>query len=230
MARKKLTDDAISAQILTGEANRLADSAVKSLAAAEEVGVATKFLVPFPLDETERTMLAGLTALRDQLRKQLAGRSNKFTVAEVISIVMAVAESFLAADPERRRVMLEAARRLLCCVHSDLLMPAWQAEARKRTPTGLLYQLKVTLADTKPAIWRRIQVQDCTLDRLHEHIQATMGWTNSHRHHFEVDGQLYGDPQLIEENFHEMNYRPRSEPAPGRPFGRIARPFGSEHP
>ena len=34
-----------------------------------------------------------------------------------------------------------------------------------------------------------------------------MGWTNSHLHHFEVDGHLYGDPQLMEENFHEMNYR-----------------------
>ena len=122
-------------------------------------------------------------------------------------MVMAVSESFVAAEPERQRSMLEAARMLLYCIHSDLLTPAWRAEASKRKPTGLLYQLKITLRGAKPAIWRRIQVRDCTLDRLHEHIQTTMGWTNSHLHHFEVDGQLYGDPQLMEENLHEMNYR-----------------------
>ena len=43
---------------------------------------------------------------------------------------------------------------------------------------GRLYQFKITLLDIHPAIWRRIQVKDCTLDRLHEHIQTAMGWTN----------------------------------------------------
>jgi VIT1/CCC1 family predicted Fe2+/Mn2+ transporter len=38
-----------------------------------------------------------------------------------------------------------------------------------------VYQLKITLADAQPPIWRRIQVQDCTLDKLHEHIQTVMG-------------------------------------------------------
>jgi hypothetical protein len=110
-------------------------------------------------------------------------------------------------EPERQRSMLGAADKILYCIHSDLLMPAWRAEAEKKKPTRLLYQLKVTLLGAKPSIWRRIQVKDCTLDRLHEHIQTTMGWTNSHLHHFEVNGQLYGDPRLMEENLHEMNYK-----------------------
>lgn len=207
MARKKLTDDAIRSRILAGEAARLANSAVKSLAAVQELGIENKPLLPFPLSVTERKLLAGLSALPDQLRKRLAGRARKFAVAEVLKMVMAVAESFLASEPEHQRSMLEAARRLLYCIHSDLLMPAWRTEASKRKPTGLLYQLRITLLDAKPAIWRRIQVRDCTLDRLHEHIQTSMGWTNSHLHHFEVDGQLYGDPQLMDENLHEMNYR-----------------------
>jgi hypothetical protein len=49
-------------------------------------------------------------------------------------------------------------------------------------------------------------VQDCTLDKLHEHIQTAMGWTNSHLHHFKLGEQLYGDPMLIEENMEEMGY------------------------
>jgi hypothetical protein len=69
-----------------------------------------------------------------------------------------------------------------------------------------VYQFKITLLDTQPPVWRRIQVQDCTLDKLHEHIQTTMGWTNSHLHHFRIGEQLYGDPMLMAENFEDMEY------------------------
>jgi hypothetical protein len=69
-----------------------------------------------------------------------------------------------------------------------------------------LYQFKVTLLDTHPPIWRRIQVKNCTLDKLHEHIQTAMGWTNSHLHHFKFEEQLYGDPDLSADNFEKMEY------------------------
>jgi hypothetical protein len=69
-----------------------------------------------------------------------------------------------------------------------------------------IYQFRITLLDTQPAIWRRIQVKDCTLDKLHEHIQTAMGWTNSHLHHFKIGEQLYGDPMLLDENFADMSY------------------------
>jgi hypothetical protein len=69
-----------------------------------------------------------------------------------------------------------------------------------------LYQFRITLLGIQPAIWRRIQVKDGTLDKLHEHIQTAMGWTNSHLHHFKIGEQLYGDPDLVEENFEEMQY------------------------
>jgi hypothetical protein len=69
-----------------------------------------------------------------------------------------------------------------------------------------LYQFQITLHDTQPPIWRRIQVKDCTLDKLHDHLQTAMGWTNSHLHHFKIGEQQYGDPMLLEESFAEMNY------------------------
>jgi Plasmid pRiA4b ORF-3-like protein len=47
----------------------------------------------------------------------------------------------------------------------------------KSTP---IYQLKITLADIKPPIWRRVQVKDGSLSKLHAVIQVVMGWTNSH--------------------------------------------------
>ena len=52
-----------------------------------------------------------------------------------------------------------------------------------------------------------LPVKDGTLDRLHEHIQTAMGWTNSHLHHFRIGQQLYGDPMLMEENFEDMEYK-----------------------
>jgi hypothetical protein len=69
-----------------------------------------------------------------------------------------------------------------------------------------LYQFNITLLDIQPPIWRRIQVKDCTLDRLHEHIQTAMGWTNSHLHDFKIAGKDYGDPLLLDENFEEFDY------------------------
>ena len=56
----------------------------------------------------------------------------------------------------------------------------------------VVYQFKITLADTHPAIWRRIQTADCELHTLHEHIQAVMGWSNSHMHHFVIGKRIYG--------------------------------------
>lgn len=58
-----------------------------------------------------------------------------------------------------------------------------------------LYQLKITLKWSKPAIWRRVVVRgDMTLDRLHGVIQTVMGWTNSHMHQFIVGRTYYGKP------------------------------------
>lgn len=67
-----------------------------------------------------------------------------------------------------------------------------------------LYQFKVTLIESNPPIWRRIQVKNGTLDRLHEHMQTAMGWTNSHLHQFEIDGERYGDPDLIDDGFEDF--------------------------
>jgi len=58
-----------------------------------------------------------------------------------------------------------------------------------------LYHLKVVLNETKPPIWRRLQVPgSANLGWLHAVIQVAMGWTNSHLHQFKVGGAFYSDP------------------------------------
>jgi hypothetical protein len=81
------------------------------------------------------------------------------------------------------------------------------AKIRKSKPAGVAYQFKITLQESRPPIWRRIQVRECTLDKLHEYIQTAMGWANSHLHQFRVGDQLYADPDLMRENFAEMEYK-----------------------
>lgn len=66
-----------------------------------------------------------------------------------------------------------------------------------------LYQFKITLLESDPPIWRRIQIKNCTLDKLHGHIQTSMGWTNSHLHQFEIDDVIYGDPELLSEGWND---------------------------
>lgn len=47
--------------------------------------------------------------------------------------------------------------------------------------------LKITLADSRPAIWRRVEVHSgLTLHELHYVIQCVFNWTNSHLYHFLV--------------------------------------------
>jgi hypothetical protein len=58
-----------------------------------------------------------------------------------------------------------------------------------------LYQLKVTLRDIHPPIWRRIQVwEDTTLAQLHTILQIVMGWEDYHLHEFLIGRRLYSVP------------------------------------
>lgn len=83
--------------------------------------------------------------------------------------------------------------------HHENLVRHNKKQARAHKPTKTIYQFKITLLDTNPRIWRRIQVADCMLNTLHDHIQAVMGWTNSHLHHFIIGRQRYGVPEHLDD-------------------------------
>jgi hypothetical protein len=53
--------------------------------------------------------------------------------------------------------------------------------------------LKITLNDVDPPVLRRIEIPfDIRLDRLHEVLQAAMGWTNSHLYEICAGGVGWG--------------------------------------
>ena len=58
--------------------------------------------------------------------------------------------------------------------------------------TRNIYQIQISLKEFKPKIWRRILVQsDLLLSDFHKIIQTSMGWTNSHLHHFIKNRTFY---------------------------------------
>jgi hypothetical protein len=73
--------------------------------------------------------------------------------------------------------------------------PTPERAPRSRAPRRTVYQLEITLLDTKPPIWRRILADGrATLDEVHEVIQAAFGWWNYHLHEFEIGRARYGVP------------------------------------
>lgn len=67
-----------------------------------------------------------------------------------------------------------------------------------------VYQIKISLLDIKPLIWRRILVEpESTLSDLHQAIQLSMGWEDYHLYsfsyggrHFEFDGNTTPSEKL----------------------------------
>ncbi len=64
-----------------------------------------------------------------------------------------------------------------------------------KTPNKI-YQIKVTLKNIKPPVWRRILVpHNTTLLKLHDILQIVMGWKDYHLHEFTIEGSAFGDPE-----------------------------------
>jgi hypothetical protein len=67
--------------------------------------------------------------------------------------------------------------------------------AVRRAKDEPIYQLKVTLLESKPPIWRVVQVPGgISLARLHQILQVVMGWEESHLHQFKFGRVHYGEP------------------------------------
>lgn len=85
----------------------------------------------------------------------------------------------------------EAAHHLLGALNASPLgfqFPARpQPKLLRRRPKKVTYVVRVDLDGAKPPIWRRLHLaSDLTLDRLHDVLQAAMGWADSHLHHFQM--------------------------------------------
>lgn len=63
----------------------------------------------------------------------------------------------------------------------------------KQPAVVAVYQLRVTLRDISPLIWRRLLVTSATtIAHLHAIVQTAMGWEDLHLHQFRIHGKAYG--------------------------------------
>jgi hypothetical protein len=80
-------------------------------------------------------------------------------------------------------------------------------------PPKKIYQFKITLKETHPPVWRRVQVPSTyTFWDLHVAIQGAMGWSDCHPHKFRiisksVDILVLGTPLSIHKKW--LNVDPR---------------------
>jgi hypothetical protein len=70
-----------------------------------------------------------------------------------------------------------------------------------------VYQLKITIKDIRPPVWRRVRVPgNVTFFRLHDIIQDAFGWIDTHLHEFIVGEVRYGNPEDYEEYGTDFEY------------------------
>jgi hypothetical protein len=88
--------------------------------------------------------------------------------------------------------------------------------------SGNVYELRVSLNDIDPPIWRELAVPSkISLASLHMVLQAAMGWTGSHLHMFNIAGSHYGQdygedwPDRLED---ERRHRLEDVVSPGDEF------------
>ena len=63
-------------------------------------------------------------------------------------------------------------------------------------------RVRIELREIEPTLWRRIDVPlTSTLLALHDIIQVTVGWTDSHLFEFVVGDRVYSDPLPDDEFF-----------------------------
>jgi len=157
---------------------------------------------PVRLSILQRRCIAGLTPeFHDRLKlEERTQRAIALTLAEWKLIQRTVSSALPRSAMDMKSRSLRQALDSIDLVIEEGGGMGWIPLSQR------LYQFKITLQRTQPPIWRRIQMKNCTLDKLHEHIQTAMGWMNAHLHHFRIDGTRYGDPALLEENFDDLGY------------------------
>jgi hypothetical protein len=201
--------DAKKAKLIADNAAQLEGYAAKALAAAEQLAIKKKPLEHFWLAPAQRDVLLAAPKLSKAIKTKLRKDTATFTVSDVASMTMALAEASTKGEPRQQMALLLVAKHLTERLQEGIAGPPEPKtpkgkEPKSKADANTIYQFKITLLGSKPPIWRRIQVADCTLDKLHEHIQTSMGWTNSHLHQFEIGGKRYGDPDLLDDGFDDF--------------------------
>lgn len=153
------------------------------------------------LTEEQCHTIAKYGELPEHLSKRLASKGVKassiqFTLDELDDLLNFVLDAVYRAKGNERQKVVRIADKIAKLLGSEIdpaAMPR-RGEAKK---TNTVFQIKITLRDISPPIWRRIQTKDCTLHELHVLIQISMGWEFDHLYNFTIGGVVYCAPEAM---------------------------------
>jgi hypothetical protein len=118
-------------------------------------------------------------------------------VAEPTDVQHLVKQLMAGASPEENQALLEA---LLSGQVSSIFekLRVDQEPTRGPVPTEVRgFRVRLDLNGSKPPVWRRLELPgDLTLPRLHDVIQAAMGWYDGHLHRFRT-GSDHRSPYFV---------------------------------
>ncbi len=112
--------------------------------------------------------------------------------------VQRLAEQLVAgAGPQENKALLDA---LMSGQVTSILDRLQRDEAPTLIPAPSEvrgFRVRLDLHGAKPPVWRRLELPgDLSLPRVHDVIQAAMGWTNSHLHRFRT-GHDHRSPYFV---------------------------------
>ena len=118
-------------------------------------------------------------------------------MAEPTDVQHLVKRLVAGASPEEKRALLDA-------LMSGQVSSIFEKLERDEAPTLLPipaevrgFRVRLDLHGAKPPVWRRLELPgDLSLPRVHDVIQAAMGWTNSHLHRFRT-GRDHRSPYFV---------------------------------
>jgi len=118
-------------------------------------------------------------------------------VAEPTDVQHLVKQLMAAASPQESKALLDA---LMSGHVSSIFEKLERDEAPTLRPIPdevRGYRVRLDLHGAKPPVWRRLELRgDLALPRVHDVIQAAMGWTNSHLHRFRT-GSDHRSPHFV---------------------------------
>ena len=118
-------------------------------------------------------------------------------MAEPTDVQHLVKQLMAGASPEENKALLEA-------LMSGQVSSIFEKLERDEAPTLLPvpteargFRVRLDLHGARPPVWRRLELPgDLTLPRVHDVIQAAMGWSNSHLHRFRT-GSDHRSPHFV---------------------------------
>ena len=118
-------------------------------------------------------------------------------MAEPTDVQHLVKQLMAGASPEENKALLEA---LISGQVTSIFEKLKRDEAPTLLPVPTVvrgFRVRLDLHGAKPPVWRRLELPgDLTLPRVHDVIQAAMGWTNSHLHRFRT-GSDHRSPTFV---------------------------------